>query len=326
MRLMLTSKESVVVRGEAVRAGVLARLAAAVVGGAPRRSRCPALPGLIAITLLGSIPECVAAAASVLIGAGDIASCGSNGDEATAAILARHAGIVFTTGDNVYPDGSSSDFARCYAPSWGAFRGRTRPAPGNHDYHTAGAAGYFAYFGLRAGNPQRGYYAYNLGTWRVYVLNSNCSEVGGCELGSPQERWLRADLARYPRRCSLAYWHHPLFSSARHGSQPHGLAFWRALYAAGAEIVINGHDHVYERFAPQTPGGILNTARGIREFVVGTGGKSHYDFPRIRANSRVRDNTTFGVLKLVLGDGVYSWRFIPEAGKTFTDSGRGLCH
>lgn len=266
----------------------------------------------------------VAAAAPVLVGAGDIASCDSSGDSATAALIRDIAGTVFTTGDNVYPDGTAAQFADCYGPTWGAFRDRTRPSPGNHDYHVAGAAGYFGYFGSRAGDPSRGYYAYNLGTWRIYALNSNCGEVGGCAAGSPQERWLRADLAAHPRRCILAYWHHPLFSSGPHGNQSQVRDFWRALYAAHAEIVINGHDHTYERFRRQGPLGAARR-RGIQEFVVGTGGRSHYRFETIKANSLARNSTAFGVLRLRLSDGSWSWRFVPQAGKAYSDHGTRSC-
>ena len=260
----------------------------------------------------------------MLVGAGDIASCGRAGDSATAALIRDIPGAVFTTGDNAYPDGSAAQFDGCYGPTWGAFRDRTRPSPGNHDYGTPGAAGYFGYFGARAGDPSRGYYAYDLGGWRVYALNSTCAAVGGCGAGSPQERWLSADLAANPRRCVLAYWHHPLFSSGPHGNQPMMRAIWETLYAAHADVVINGHDHLYERFARQSPSGRA-TRRGIQEFVVGTGGRSHYAFDRIKPNSVARNSTTFGVLRLRLLDSGWTWRFVPVAGKTYTDHGERTC-
>jgi hypothetical protein len=265
-----------------------------------------------------------AAAGTVLVGAGDIASCGRAGDSATAALVRDIAGTVFTTGDNAYESGTAAEYADCYGPTWGAFRDRTRPSPGNHDYGTAGARGYFGYFGSRAGDPQRGYYAYDLGAWRIYALNSNCAAVGGCDAGSAQERWLRADLAAHPRRCVLAYWHHPLFSSGPHGNHPRMRAFWEALYAAHADLVINGHDHLYERFRRQAPGGRA-TPRGIQEFVVGTGGRSHYAVDRIKANSVARNSTTFGVLRLRLFESGWTWRFVPVAGKTYTDRGERTC-
>ena len=216
----------------------------------------------------------------VLLAAGDIASCASDGDEATAALIrARPRAVVATLGDNVYDAGRPNEFERCYAPTWGAAKNRTRPTPGNHDYDTPGAAGYFTYFGRRAGDPARGWYSYRLGGWHVVVLNSNCDQVGGCHRGSEQERWLRRTLAANRVRCTLAYWHHPRFSSgAKHGGSPATADFWTALYEAGADIVLSGHDHVYERFTPQTPDATAAPGRGIREFVVGTGGRSLYSF------------------------------------------------
>jgi hypothetical protein len=263
----------------------------------------------------------------VLVGAGDIASCDNlAGAEATAKLLDSIPGTVFTAGDDAYPDGSAEDFARCYDPTWGRHRARTRPSPGNHDFHTAHGAAYFRYFGAAAGEPGQGYYSYDLGSWHVIVLNSDCADVGGCQVGSPQERWLRQDLAAHPARCTVAYWHHPLFSSGRHGNDPEVKPFWQDLYQAGADLVINGHDHDYERFAPQDPDGRADPARGIREIIVGTGGKNHRPFGVPKPNSEVRNADTFGVLKITLHDGSYDWQFIPEAGKTFTDSGSGTCH
>ncbi len=259
----------------------------------------------------------------MLVGAGDIASCGSSGDEATAALLDGIAGTVFTTGDNVYESGTASEFANCYGPSWGRHRARTRPVPGNHDWNTANAQGYRDYFGFGAGPL---WYSYNLGNWHVVVLDSNCGNVGGCGAGSAQHTWLVNDLAADTRACTVALWHHPRFSSGgEHGSSSATAAFWTALYADGAEVVLNGHDHDYERFAPQNPSASADP-NGIREFVVGTGGKSFYAFGSPVANSEVRNSDTNGVLKLTLDAGSYSWQFVPEAGRTFSDSGTGTCH
>ena len=263
---------------------------------------------------------------AVLIGAGDIADCNSDGDEATAKLLDGLDGTVFTLGDNAYDFGTLSEFRRCYDPGWGRQLDRTRPAPGNHDYMTRHAAGYFGYFGASAGDPATGWYAYDAGAWRVYVLNSNCALIGGCDTGSAQERWLRRDLADNPRACVLAMWHHPRFSSSMHGSDAITADLWTDLYDAGAELILNGHDHVYERFAPQTPRGRADPERGVVEMVVGTGGRSHYEFETIRANSLVRDNTTYGVLRLVLSNGGWSFEFVPVAGGSFSDSGSGTCH
>jgi acid phosphatase type 7 len=264
---------------------------------------------------------------AILVGAGDIAACNEDGDEATAELLDTIPGTVFTTGDNVYGSGGPGEYANCYDPTWGRHKDRTRPSAGNHDYYTDGASGYFGYFDEAAGDPKEGYYSYDLGTWHIVVLNSNCDEIGGCDAGSPQEQWLRADLAAHPATCTLAYWHHPLFSSgAKHGSDDDVLPLWEALYDAGAEVVLVGHEHQYERFAPQDPNGALDPGRGIRQIVIGTGGKELYGFGPIEANSEARNADTFGVLQLTLGEGRYTWEFIPVAGKDFTDRGTGSCH
>jgi len=263
----------------------------------------------------------------VLVGAGDVAGCSSPGDEATANLLDGIPGTVFTAGDNVYPNGTVSEFDRCYAPSWGRHRARTKPAPGNHDYNTAGAAGYYGFFGAAAGDPARGWYSYDLGDWHVVVINSNCAAMGGCGAGSPQEQWLRDDLTAGAKACTLAYWHHPLFTSgATHSNTTEMRPIFQALYDHNAEVVISGHNHNYERFAPQSPGGDLDRSRGIRQFVAGMGGISHYSFGAIEPNSEVRNADTYGVLKLTLHTDRYDWQFIPEAGKTFTDSGTTACH
>jgi hypothetical protein len=237
------------------------------------------------------------------------------------------AGTVAILGDAVYPEGASSDFTRCYQGSWGRHKARTRPAAGNHEYQTPGAVGYFGYFGTAAGDPMKGYYSYDLGAWHVVVVNSNCWAVGGCGKGSPQERWLRADLADSTKKCTLAYWHHPLFTSgSQHGPSTNMRTIVRALYDAGAEIVLTGHEHNYERFAPQDPSGRPDDAHGIRVWVVGTGGAGHYGFGSAKPNSQARSSDTYGVLKLTLRAGGYKWKFVPQSGKTFTDTGSGTCH
>jgi ABC-type transporter MlaC component len=278
--------------------------------------------------LVGKRPGASRADGVVLVAAGDIGSCISDGDEATANLLDRMDGaVVVTLGDHAYEAGTPIEFAACYDPSWGRHKARTRPTPGNHDYLTPGASGYFEYFGSAAGDPRRGYYGYDLGTWRVIALNSNCDEIGGCGAGSPQEQWLRQELAANPRRCTLAYWHHPRFSSGPHGSDRTYEAFWHALHERNAEVVLAGHDHTYERFAAQRPDGTADPRRGLRQFVVGTGGGSHHRFtgPPI-ANSEARNDDTFGVLKLTLYPASYEWEFIPVSGRPFTDAGTGACH
>ena len=263
----------------------------------------------------------------ILVGAGDIADCKDlTGAEATAKLLDQLDGTVMAVGDLAYPDGSKENFV-CYDKTWGRAKSRTRPAPGNHEFHAAGASPYFDYFGATAGDPKTGYYSYELGAWHIVVLNSECKDVGGCEAGSPQEKWLRSDLAAHPAACKLAYWHKPLFSSGgAHGNDLTVKPLFQALYDAHADLVIGGHDHDYERFAPQNPDGAADPAHGIREFVVGTGGKNHRPFGESKPNSEVRDATAFGVLKLTLKPKSYDWQFIPEAGKSFTDSGTGACH
>ena len=264
----------------------------------------------------------------VLVGAGDILSP-NNATTATLIknMIATTPGlVVFTAGDNAYPDGSASNFATEYDPTWGAFKSRTHPSPGNHDYTTAGAPGYYGYFGAAAHGPD-GYYSYDLGTsWHIVALNSEIP----ANAGSPQETWLRADLAANTRPCTLAYWHRPRFSSGtKHGSTPGMQPLWQALYDHHAEIVVSGHEHNYERFDPQTPTGTADLVNGIREFVVGTASGSNapanYPFGTPLPNSVVRGNP-WGVMKFTLSNGSYTWEFVPIAGTTFSDSGSDTCH
>jgi hypothetical protein len=264
---------------------------------------------------------------ATLVGAGDIADCKDlSGAEATAKLLEQIPGTVMAVGDLAYPDGSVENF-QCYDRTWGRVKTRTRPAAGNHEFHAAGGTPYFNYFGPSAGEPKNGYYSYELGSWHIVVLNSECRDVGGCDANSRQVQWLRADLAAHPAACTLAYWHKPLFSSgSAHGNDPEMRPLWQALYDANADVVINGHDHNYERFAPQDPDGHRDAARGIREFVVGTGGKNHRPILLAEPNSESRNADAYGVLKLTLRAGTYDWHFIGEPGKQFTDSGTGKCH
>lgn len=258
----------------------------------------------------------------VLVGAGDIASCRSNGALETARLIASIPGTVFTAGDNAYPDGSARNFKECYGPTWGRFKERTRPAPGNHDYRTEDAWAYFEYFGENAGPPGRGYYSYDLGTWRILVINSNIPR----DEDSSQYAWLQQELTANPVACTLAIWHHPRFSSAKRGSQEKMAPIWELLYAHHADVAIAGHDHTYERFAPMDADGNRDDAHGIRSFVVGTGGVGLYTFRTPSSTSEVRSADTLGVLKLTLREGSYDWEFIPIPGGSFTDSGTGTCH
>jgi acid phosphatase type 7 len=232
--------------------------------------------------------------------------------------------VVAVLGDNQYEGGLLSALLGSYDLSWGRLKSITRPAVGNHEYSTAGAAGHFGYFGTRAGSADKGYYSYDLGAWHVVVLNSNCSKVS-CAQGSAQEKWLRADLAANPRRCTLAYFHHPRYSSGSHGDTGAVWPFWRALYDYRADVVLAGHDHGYERFAKIRPDGTRDGEKGIRSWVVGTGGKSLYKFGTPDPNSLVRYSGGFGVLKLRLGKDGYTWRFLGEPGTTFSDTGTGTC-
>ncbi len=232
---------------------------------------------------------------------------------------------VLPIGDISNADGSLYVYQQAYDPTWGRVKSITKPVPGNHDYlNNPTASGYFTYFGSIAGDPTKGYYSYDVGTWHIIALNSMCSSVGGCDPGAPEELWLKADLAAHSNMCTLAYWHHPRFSSGEQGSYTSMGTFWNDLYAAGVEIVLNGHDHVYERFAPQNPSAQADPM-GIQEFIVGTGGKVMNNFATIQPNSVIRHTMTFGVLKLTLHPTSYDWQFVPEAGQTFTDSGSRNC-
>jgi hypothetical protein len=259
----------------------------------------------------------VSAAPVTFVGAGDIADCGLQGAALTAQAVQRIPGSVFTLGDHVYPVGTSSAFASCYESTWGAVKSRTYPSPGNHEWEERNGAAYLAYFG---GPAARGYYSFDLGAWHVLSLNSNIAT----QPGSPQYEWVRADLAAHPRPCTLAYWHHPLFSSGTNGPNPQMQAIWRLLDGAGTDLVMAAHDHLYERFAPQDADG-RPTPTGIRSFVVGTGGAGLYGLLVPRPNSEIRNNQGWGVLRLTLrGDG-YDWEFVPVGDSTFRDFGSASC-
>jgi hypothetical protein len=269
------------------------------------------------------VVEAVETGTAILLAAGDIATCTNDFDEATARILdANPTGVVAPLGDNAYVNGSASDYANCYAPTWGRHLARTMPAVGNHEYQTPNATGYYEYFGAKAGDPAKGYYSYDLGAWHIVVLNSNIAH----DAGSPQLAWLRADLEANRRACTLAYWHHPRFSSGNHGNDSRESAIWEVLFAYDADVILNGHEHNYERFAPQTPAGIADNARGIRAFIVGTGGTLLRPVGTPKANSEVFNSTSHGILKLSLSADSYGWQFLPIAGQSVNDSGSGACH
>ena len=285
----------------------LALLGAASCGDPPGPGPTPPPPPPVNVT-------------GVLVGAGDIAMCGSPGADRTAALLDVIDGTVFTAGDNAYFQGTTTQFAQCYEPTWGRHKERTRPAPGNHEYETAGAGPYFDYFGGNGGPRGLGYYSFNVGAWHIVSLNSNVSATDG----SPQMQWLRDDLARQNARCVAAIWHHPLYSSGVNGPSPVMRDVWRALRELGADIVIAGHDHLYERFARQDESGRV-TADGMRQFTIGTGGAELTTVGTIRPNSEIRMAGVFGVLKLTLRPESYTWEFVPAPPSTFTDSGLDTC-
>jgi PKD repeat protein len=258
---------------------------------------------------------------AVMVGAGDIARCDGTGDTQTANLVLGIPGTVFTLGDNT-PNGTAAEFTDCYGPTWGQFKDRTRPVSGNKDYFTPGATPYYDYFGTAAGETGKGFYSYDVGEWHVVALNSDIA----MSVGSEQEVWLRQDLAATTRSCTLAYWHYPRFYSYSSGLRGNVLPLWNALYEYGAELVLNADVRFYERFAPQTPAGVLDADYGIRQFIVGTGGYGSYTIGTVRPNSEVRNSGTHGVIKLDLYSDGYEWEFIPVAGKTFTDAGSGTCH
>jgi hypothetical protein len=257
----------------------------------------------------------------VLVGAGDIGVCGSEGSARTAALLDNIAGTVFAAGDNAYPSGRATDYRDCYDPTWGRHRQRTMPTPGNHEYETPGARPYFEYFGPNAGPAGLGYYSYPLGAWHIVSLNSETD----VRAGSPQERWLRADLAQNRSLCTAAYWHRPRFSSGSHGDNRDMQDLWRTLVEFDADVIVAGHDHVYERFAPLNAAGDLDTAKGLRSFVVGTGGAAMHSLGPIHPNSEAQ-GSEWGVLVLTLEASRYQWNFVPVAGATYRDSGSDSCH
>jgi hypothetical protein len=275
-----------------------------------------------------------------LVGAGDIAHCDSQGDEATAALIDGFPdATVFTVGDNAYERGTAQEFSSCYEPTWGRAKARTRPSLGDHDYADGAdptAAGYFGYFasqlapfGPSATDPNRGYYSYDAGAWHVVVLNAVCGGAAPACSVPTQVSWLDADLAAHPTSCTMAILSAPRWSSGSvHGNNSSMQPYWEALHRGGVELVLSGDDHDYERFAPQNAQGAYR-ADGLRQFVVGTGGRSHYLFANggvVRANSEVRNDTAYGILRLVLRSGTYEWEFVPEAGRTFMDAGSDSCH
>jgi hypothetical protein len=258
----------------------------------------------------------------VFVGAGDISTCGTDGDDHTSELLASIPGTIYTLGDNSNDRGEPGEFSDCFGNAWGRYTDRLFPVPGNHDYAYDGGSSYYDYFGSRAGEYGKGYYSHEVGAWHIIAINSVINEG----VGSEQMQWLQADLAGHANRCSLAYWHYPRWSSGEVGNMDEMAPVIQLLYDYGVDVVLSAHDHIYERFAPQNPAGQLDLAWGIREFIVGTGGASHHRFGEIKANSEVRDNSSFGVLKLELYAEGYTWEFIPVRGDPFSDFGSDICH
>jgi hypothetical protein len=250
-----------------------------------------------------------------LLAVGDIGNCDGGGDEAVADLASRLEGEIVLLGDIAYPDGSAQDFDECFDPAWGGLRDRLHPVPGNHEYRTSGASAYFEYFGDEAGTPGEGWYAWDHGPWRLLAVNSVCGEAGGCGVHSPQVAWISEQLSETDAACTLAYFHHPRYSSGRHGDAEFMEPIWRALVDGGVDLVLAGHDHSYERLL----------ADGVRSFVVGTGGRSLYDFENPSPHSEARNNDAYGLLRLTLREGSYDWRFIALGGSDFTDAGSGEC-
>lgn len=274
----------------------------------------------------------------VILAAGDVADCTRAGDDSTAMLLDSLDGVVMPLGDLAYPNGEAESFTNCYGPTWGRHKARTRPVAGNHDYYNPGpdssvnANGYFGYFGAAAGDPSKGYYSFTLGSWRVIVLNTGTDKPSNYAAGSPQEQWLRAELTSSSQECVLAVFHHPRFSTVINRSPItfYTEAIWNALYEYGADLVLTGHDHSYQRFAPQKTDGTRDDAFGIRQITNGAGGgETLYGFTDplpAGTNLEVRNNTTHGVLKVTLRSGGYDWKFVPSSGASFTDAGSGNCH
>jgi acid phosphatase type 7 len=320
-----------------------------------RRLAVCSLPfALLVVTVLGAqfpgssarwanaAPAVTRAGDPVVVAAGDIAcdpaDTDYNGGNGTAlrcqqratsdSVIAQAPDAVLPLGDEQYEVGSLAAFQAAYDPTWGRFKNISHPAAGNHEYETTNASGYFAYFGASAGPTGKGWYSYSIGQWHVIVLNSDCEQTGvDCSAGSPQETWLKSDLAADTSPCTMAYWHHPRFtSSAANDNHPELAQFFQDLYAAHADLLLAGHDHQYERFAPQRPDATVDPA-GLREIVVGTGGEDHHTFAATpQPNSEVRNDTAFGVLRLTLHPASYDFSFIPTAPATFTDSGTTACH
>jgi hypothetical protein len=291
--------------------------------GAPPTTPSPTVPGPPTVPTPNPTPP-VSVAPQIFAGAGDIARCNEGNAMGVARLFDTVGGTIFTLGDNAYMNGTSREFRDCYEPTWGRFKSRTYPSPGNHEYGSAGAGPYFEYFGTNAGPFGRGYYSYPLGAWHIISLNSEIATAAN----SPQGAWLQSELElNSATRCTLAYWHKPLFSSGPNGDHPHMRPIFNMLFDAGADVVLTGHDHLYERFAPQDGSGRFDPFLGVRQFIVGTGGVVLYDFLRVLKPNSERQIKAHGILKLTLMAESYQWEFLPVSGSAADrDSGIGFCH
>jgi hypothetical protein len=259
----------------------------------------------------------------VLVGAGDVADCSTDGSFFTAQLLDSIRGTVFVAGDAGYATKKNPNpLATCYAYTWGRHLARTRPTPGNHDYSNGGPDRYFDYFGDRAGPRGAGYYSYELGTWHVLALNT----IAAVDSASPQLEWLRKDLDAHLGRCTVAYMHHPRFSSGPHTERAMLIPLWKTFARYGVSVVIAGHDHLYERFTPLDADGNADSVSGVRQFVVGTGGADRYAFRDLLPGSEAHSGDAYGVLKLSLDSGKYRWEFVPVERDGFRDRGESPCH
>ncbi|UAJ72495.1 metallophosphoesterase [Synechocystis sp. PCC 7339] len=294
------------------------------------------------VSLANDAPAQSSSPGLVIVAAGDIACApedpGFNNGLGTAErcqmaatanlVASANPDLVLPLGDNQYERGELANYQDSYQPTWGKFDIISKPVAGNHEYYglDKNASDYFDYFGPVAGDRQKGYYSYDQGDWHFIALNSNCEYIGGCEMGSAQQQWLKQDLAQNNKACILAYWHHPRYSSGVHGNQPQMGDLWQTLYDGGAELVLSGHDHLYERFAPQNTQGELDREKGLRQFVIGTGGKSLYPFKTVRPNSEVQAMGVYGVLKMELQPDGYRWQFLAANTDEFQDQGESPCH
>lgn len=279
----------------------------------------------VAVAPSFSPPAEILPGADVVLAVGDIAVCGEANDELTGRLVESLPGTILTLGDQAYESGAEDEFEECFDPSWGSVKKRIRPVLGNHDDATAAGGPYYEYFGDAAGTAGLGWYSFEVGDWHIIALNSNCA-ADRCDAGSPQGEWLEADLAQHRNKCTLAFWHQPRWSSGEHGSDPAVGDLWKMLYDAGVEAVLSGHDHDYERFAAMDSNGSADPERGIRQFVVGTGGRSLDPFGPVQPNSEARSNVSYGVLRLALQGDRYDWEFIPSTAGGYTDAGSGACH